>query len=177
MHPSLPAVLMMTLALGACSRPAPTANETQVDNGASADDGNGTLNETEPTIGGDGSQIVLSPLSPAEIDKAKLQGELACSFTSSSSEMLLIAKGNIGSNDPAFGVVKVGDYVEQVVSPGGYDGMIGGATFGGKGKTIRVAMTGPAMGGGESPPRPATLTYDRADGAQRSFAGQWTCGP
>ena len=177
MHPSLPVALIAALALSACSRGAPTTNNATEANLTEPANGNDVSNVTEPTIGGDGSQIVLSSLSPAEISAAKLQGELGCSFTGSGGDMLLIAKGNVGSNDPAFGVVKVGDYVEQVATPGGYDAMIDGATFGGKGKTIRIALTGPAIGSGESPPRPATLTYDRMDGAQRSFAGQWTCGP
>ncbi|TZG27727.1 hypothetical protein [Sphingomonas montanisoli] len=176
MHASVPTALMMALALGACSRPAST-NEARGDNLAQAEDGNIAANEAEPTIGGDGSDIVLSSLTPAEVGSAKLQGELGCSFTATGGDILLIAKGNVGSKDPAFGIVKVGDYVEQVATPGGYDAMINGATFGGKGKTIRIALTGPAIGSGESPPRPASLTYDRTDGAQRSFAGQWTCGP
>jgi hypothetical protein len=71
----------------------------------------------------------------------------------------------------------VGDYVERVAAPGGFDGMLKGAVFTGAGKTIRIMLTGPAIGGGESPPRPATLTYDRADGASRTIAGRWTCGP
>lgn len=45
------------------------------------------------------------------------------------------------------------------------------------GLELRVALTGPAQGEGESPPRPATLTADRADGARRVFAGLWQCGP
>ncbi|RVT89388.1 hypothetical protein [Sphingomonas crocodyli] len=177
MNPSLPTALMLALTLGACSSPAPNGDQSRADNVAEAESGNTALNEAEPTIGGDGSEIVLSSLSSADITKAKLRGELGCSFASADGGTLLIAKGHVGSDDPAFGIVKVGDYVEQVATPGGYDHMIDGATFGGKGKTIRIALTGPAIGSGESPPRPATLTYDRADGAQRGIAGQWTCGP
>lgn len=55
--------------------------------------------------------------------------------------------------------------------------MLRGTLFSGKGKTITIEVTGPATGGGESPPNPATLTYDRADGAKRQFIGQWQCGP
>jgi hypothetical protein len=40
-----------------------------------------------------------------------------------------------------------------------------------------VKVTGEPTEGGESPPRPATLTYDRADGAQRDWQGEWRCGP
>ena len=55
--------------------------------------------------------------------------------------------------------------------------MVKGATFSGQGKTITIALTGKAIGDGESPAYPATLTYDRADGARRVIEGTWTCGP
>lgn len=128
------------------------------------------------TVGGDGSEIRLSGLSPADLEANPLSGELACGF-SADGATLLSAKGAVGSKDPAFGLVKVGDYVERVAAPGGFDGMVKGAVFNGQGKTVTIALTGPAKGGGESPPSPATLTYDRADGAKRVFAGTWTCGP
>lgn len=130
-----------------------------------------------PTVGGDGSAIRLSPLASADLRAEPLQGELACSFAIGDAAPLLFAQGNVASKEAAQGVVKVGDYVERVAAPGGFDGMLKGAVFTGAGKTIRITLTGPAIGGGESPPRPATLTYDRADGANRTFAGRWTCGP
>jgi len=128
------------------------------------------------TVGGDGSQIRLTPLSEKDMAGATLSGELACSF-GRGRDTLLLAKGDVGSKERAWGVIKVGDYVEQVSAPGGYDGMLRDATFAGKGTTLKLALTGPATGGGESPPRPATLTYLRADGASRLFRGNWTCGP
>ncbi len=130
-----------------------------------------------PTVGGDGSEIRLSALSPAEIAEGRLSGELGCSFSTDEASPLLVAMGNVASKEPAFGLVKVGDYVEPVSAPGGFDGLLKGAAFAGRGKTVRVDLTGPPVGGGESPPRPATLTYDRADGARRVFAGRWECGP
>lgn len=130
-----------------------------------------------PTVGGDGSPIQLSGLTSADLEGDRLEGELGCGFSAGNAALLLVAKGDVGSRDPAFGLVKVGDYVERVAAPGGFDGMVKGATFGGRGKTVTIAVTGPARGGGESPPRPATLTYDRADGARRVIAGEWTCGP
>ena len=129
------------------------------------------------TVGGDGSAIELAPLATDDIEAAALTGELACSFATGTAAPLLLAAGNVASADPAFGIVKIGDVVERIASPGGFDAMIDGATFGGRGTTIRIALTGPATGGGESPPRPATLTFDRGDGAQRVFAGRWVCGP
>lgn len=132
-----------------------------------------------PTVGGDGSQIQLSGLTQADFEANKLEGELACSFKGSDrgTDPLLFALGYSGIKEAAHGLVKVGTYVERVVAPGGYDAMVKGTSFSGQGKTIKIAITGKPIGGGESPPYPATLTYDRADGAKRVIEGTWTCGP
>ena len=129
------------------------------------------------TVGGDGSEITLAPLSAQDIDGAALTGELGCSFSIGDAAPLLLAMGDVASKEPSRGVVKLGDSVEGVAASGGFDAMLKGAQFAGAGKTIRIALTGPATGTGESPPAPATLTYDRADGAKRSYTGQWQCGP
>jgi hypothetical protein len=130
------------------------------------------------TVGGDGSEIMLNTLSAADVEANPVQGELGCSFGGAgASSPLLLAKGDVGTKDAAFGLVKVGDYVERIAQPGGFNAITKGGTFSGQGKTIVIALTGPAVGGGESPPRPATLTYQRADGASRVFTGLWTCGP
>lgn len=131
-----------------------------------------------PTVGGDGSRIQLSPLLRGDFESNTLKGELSCSFSSGGgSDPLLFATGFVGGNEPAQGLVKVGTYVERIAAPGGYDAMVKGATFIGQGKTIKIVITGKAAGGGESPAYPATLTYDRADGAKRVIEGTWTCGP
>lgn len=133
---------------------------------------------TGETVGGDGSQIQLDPLSASDVEEAGLSGELGCSFaTEEGAEPLLLAFGDVGSSDPAQGVVKVAGYVERIAAPGGFDGMTENPTFSGKGKTILIAATGPATGGGESPAQPATLTYQRADGAALDLEGFWQCGP
>jgi hypothetical protein len=133
----------------------------------------------EASRGGDGSAIVLVPLSAMEIEAAALAGELDCSFSAGQAgeAPLLLAKGDVASNNPARGVVKVGDHVEVVAAPGGFDAMLHGTRFSGAGKTIDIALTGAATGGGESPARPAALTYLRADGAERMWSGWWQCGP
>ena len=128
------------------------------------------------TVGGDGSEIQLSALTPADMQANATQGELACGFAADGAT-LLTAQGFVASKDAAQGLVKVTGYVERVAAPGGFDGMLKGATFTGAGKTVVIAVTGPATGGGESPPSPATLTYQRADGASRVIPGTWTCGP
>jgi len=128
------------------------------------------------TVGGDGSQIQLSELTLADLQANPIQGELACGFNAGGA-LLLSAQGHVASKDAAQGLVKVTGYVERIAAPGGFDGMVKGATFTGQGKTVVIAVTGKATGGGESPPNPATLTYQRADGASRVFTGTWTCGP
>ena len=132
----------------------------------------------DATIGGDGSPITLAPITAGDIEHVSLAGELGCSFSSTpGGTPLLLAKGDVASDSPSRGVVKVGGHVEPVAAPGGFDGMLRGARFSGAGKVVVIELTGPATEGGESPPSPATLTYDRADGARRTFAGQWQCGP
>lgn len=128
------------------------------------------------TRGGDGSPILLNALSAADMDGAKLEGELACSFGGGDATLLL-ARGNVGSPERSQGVVKGTSSIERISAPGGYDAMIKGVRFAGQGKTITIAVTGKAQGGGESPASPARLTYDRSDGARRTVIGDWTCGP
>jgi hypothetical protein len=146
------------------TQPAPTA--------AAPNDGP----TVSPTVGGDGSPITLSGLTRPDFEANDLKGELSCGFNSGA-DQLLYAVGFVASKDAAQGLVKVGTYVERIVTPGGYDAMVNGATFSGQGKTIKIAITGKATGGGESPAYPATLSYSRADGAKRVVEGTWTCGP
>ena len=129
------------------------------------------------TVGGDGSEIELEELAQGDIEGADLSGELACSFSTGDTPAILYATGIVGSDEPAQGVVKVSGYVEPIAAPGGFEGITDDPIFSGQGKMIEIAVTGPAIGGGESPPRPATLTYQRADGASRVFEGLWRCGP
>ncbi|MCD9030850.1 hypothetical protein LDO32_03760 [Luteimonas sp. Y-2-2-4F] len=132
---------------------------------------------TGDTVGGDGSEIRLDALTESDLKEADLSGELACSFSTGGAAPILYATGVVASDEAAQGVVKVAGYVERIGAPGGFDGILDDPTFTGQGKTIEIALTGPAEGGGESPPRPATLTYQRADGASRTFDGRWQCGP
>lgn len=129
---------------------------------------------------GDGSQIILSSLSEAEIVNAKIDGELSCAFENDPSSILLIAGGYVKASSSARGIVKIGDYVEHVAAQGGggFDAMLNGVTFSGRGKTIRISVTSAVAGATtESPRRHATLTYQRADGAKRTLPGLWACGP
>lgn len=132
---------------------------------------------TDATVGGDGSNIQLDELTESDLEDAALSGELACSFSTGNTQPILFAMGIVASDEPAQGIVKVSGYVERIGAPGGFEGITDNPTFTGQGKTIEIAATGPASEGGESLPRPATLTYQRADGASRTFDGRWQCGP
>lgn len=130
------------------------------------------------TRGGDGSAIELSVLDPEEI--GEISGELGCSFTFRGSDtLLLVAKGYVGLPEANLGRVKIGDYVETVTSSEtGYDSMVEGAEFNTRGMVIRIT-TGADVEGetNEAIVQNAELTAMRTDGAERSYQGEWTCGP
>lgn len=176
-------VTVAALALAACSQSAeqkaPVASGDGVTDVAPTEAAPPPIKPVDlPTRGGDGSPIDLTSLSDTDLTGAKLKGELGCSFAAdAAAQPILIAKGDVASTEPARGIVKVGDVIETISANGGFDAIAKGTKFFAKGLQLRVALTGPAQGGGESPPRPATLTADRADGAQRVFAGLWQCGP
>jgi len=162
------AAIAAVLLLAACSGQEAAAPAPMPDGAPPAD---------VPTPGGGGSAIQLSALSEADMAAQPLTGELGCNFSTDTASPLLIAMGTVASREPAQGLVKVSGTVERITAPGGFDGMPKGAVFTGQDKTIRITLTGPAAGGGESPPSPATLTYERADGARLTLAGRWECGP
>lgn len=120
--------------------------------------------------------IELQPLEQADLEAPGLDGELACAFIDGG-QTLLLARGNAHSDQHARGRVRAGDRLEEVSMPGGFDAMLRGARFEGAGKVVEVVLTGPAVGRGESPPAPATLTVHGADGARHQVPGQWQCGP
>lgn len=155
---------------------APNPDDTRAA-GAPASENPDTASPSDRTIGGDGSPIDLSSLTEDDFETAELAGELGCTFTRPETSPILIAMGVVASQQSSQGIVKVGDYVERISAPGGFDSMTDGVTFSGAGKTVRIDVTGPPVGGGESPPRPAVLVYDRADGARLTVAGRWICGP
>jgi hypothetical protein len=126
-----------------------------------------TADATAPTVLTEADLAAVPPLT----------GELACSFTDSDRRLLVIARGNADSTEDAAAIVKVGRTVIRLSAPGGFDGIIKRARFTGEGTTVRIEPAGPAVGGGEAPPRPATLTLERAGAAPFATSGDWTCGP
>lgn len=161
LRPALAAAAV--LALAACSPP--SAQPPQAKPGPAAPA------PAEPAL-------MLSPLSEADLTANPLGGELGCSFATADSQApLLVAMGVVASSEPARGLIKVAGQITPVSAPGGFDAISRGSVFTGDGLTLTVALTGPAETGGESPPRPATLTAERADGARLVTAGRWQCGP
>ena len=177
----LPALLPVALALSACSQqpadqqpsaaPPPTAATSEAVNEAALS-----------TRGGDGSEIMLTELTEQDFAANPLEGELACSFGENpSSAPLLVARGFADdSAGRAQGLARIGDYPQRLMAmaPGGFDAMIVGARFGGQGMTYTITLDrSEVTGGGESPSNPARLLLQRADGAERTIPGTWTCGP
>lgn len=174
-------LLAAVMALAACSQEPPEPAAAVV---APAEVAPADLPREQPpestglTIGGDGSEIHLSALEADAIEQAALHGELACGF-SQRDQLLLLARGDVASQRRAEALVTIGSYPERLVAlaDGGFDTLTRGGRFGGKGTVIAIAVTGDAVEAGESPARPATLTFDRADGARLRLAGLWRCGP
>lgn len=131
------------------------------------------------TRGGDGSSIGLLPLSAEQVDGADLSGELACSFADVSAATLLLARADVVPDGMVVGVVNHNGYVETLANgrAGGFNDLLDGITLMGKGLTLRLARGAAMPTGGESTQHAATLTAQRADGAERDYAGMWTCGP
>ncbi|MFW2830737.1 hypothetical protein [Sphingomonas sp. ID0503] len=121
----------------------------------------------------------LAGLSRRDIETADLPGELACGLGVEGRDVpLLIARGDVASGSAAWGAVRAGGRIVRVSAPGGFDGMIRGATFTGAGVTVRVRVTTEITTSKmESPPQPATLTFTPAGGESRTYEGSWTCGP
>ncbi|HTG37476.1 hypothetical protein [Sphingomonas sp.] len=161
--PLAPATCLFLLACGA-PQPAAPSNET--------------TKQPEPTPGPTvpAEPVGLRALLPGTIEAAAPAGELACSF-SARNQTLLLARGDVDAVRPAEAVVRSDAGPVRLGRAGGFDAMIDGGTFQGEGITAQIALTGPAVQRGESPPRPATLTLDRPGAPPWRIAGEWTCGP
>lgn len=120
----------------------------------------------------------LAPLTETDITEARLPGELVCTF-SAKGDVYLYAAADVASKAGAQGVAKLGDSVVAIQAPGGFDGMLHGATFKGDQLAIEIKLTGAALGGGggESPHHAATATYLLKDNPSRTLEGRWQCGP
>jgi len=180
----LPPLAPLALALAGCSPEAEEPAQQQVQAPAPTAPASPTPSATPDTgtLGGDGSQIQLAELTEADFAANPLEGELGCSFLASEGAApILAAKGFVADETGrAQALARIGSSVERSMAsvPGGFDGIISGARFGGRGMTYTVTLDeSQQTPSGESPALPARLLLQRADGAERTIAGTWTCGP
>lgn len=132
-----------------------------------------------PTHGGDGSQIELLAVSAAQLDTLDLPGELACTFEAPTHGTLLVARADVLPDGAVRAVLNNNGYTEMLANgqAGGFNDLLDGVTLTGKGLTVRLARGADQPTGDETTRHAATLTVQRADGAERTYDGTWTCGP
>lgn len=137
--------------------------------------------ESEPsaTTGGDGSEITLLQVTSADV--AELQGEIGCAFATGDSTSLLVARANVGDDERASAAINHNGYGERLMSQeaGGFGALESdGGKFGGRGLTITITPGERAPGDGtETVTQSAEMLVQRADGAERTYEGEWVCGP
>lgn len=160
--------------LAACSE---QAEAPASDVASTATEANTAPAPTPPAETG-GAEIDLKPLTEADL-AGKLTGELGCSFIFGEVHAILVAMGNVKPEERSSAIISNGGVAEQLQSTttGGYDGMVEGVTFGGRGMTVKIAKLEEKPTGTEQVAYTATLTAQRADGAERVYPGVWTCGP
>ena len=153
--------------------------ETAPTDGATSPQGEQPAGDTSGTIGGDGSEISLEPVTGTDIPA--IPGELGCAFTSADGQTLLVAKANVGDDATPNAAVNNGGYGEALASTqtGGFGALeTDGAKFAGRGLTITLTTDGPAGNSAtEVTTRPAEMLVQRGDGAERTYQGDWSCGP
>lgn len=180
----------LALVFAACSPDAPDTQsdapippQETVENAPVADatlpEGETPANEASETIGGDGSDISLEPVTGTDIPA--IAGELGCSFTTMEGQTLLVAKADVGDEATPNAAVNNGGYGEALASTqaGGFGRLEqNGAKFSGRGLTVTLTTDGPAGDSAtEVTTRPAEMLVQRADGAERTYEGDWACGP
>jgi hypothetical protein len=130
-------------------------------------------------VGGDGSQIELQPLAPSQLQGVALPGELACSFADADGATLLLARADVQPDGVVRAAVNNNGYVELLGNgrAGGFDDLADGITLSGRGLTVEIERGRALPTGNESTAHAAVLTVQRADGAERAYDGDLTCGP
>lgn len=164
-----PAALLAALLLVGCSGESPPAGSPPLPP---------VEEEAATTRGGDGSAITLNTLKAEHV--TSLTGEQGCSFVDTNDgQTLLVAKGDVVPDERAFAVINHSGEIENLSTKdsGGYDGMVEGATFVGRGLTLRVTTDQERPGPTERVRHSASMLVQRADGASRTYRGNWTCGP
>lgn len=129
-----------------------------------------------PPVEARAPQMILEPLAEADIT-GKLTGELGCSF-SKDGATLVLAKGDVSKTATSQAVIKRNGAATLLpaTKPGGYDGMVEGASFADQSAAVDIRPNTGTETGNEQVSYDATLTL-RAEGGEQSLDGQWTCGP
>lgn len=122
------------------------------------------------------TQRGLQPLTANDIENAVLGGELFCSFETEGGTLLLAA-GDVASDQPAEAAVKLSSQLMSLSAQDGFDAIADGTAFTGAGGSAVIEVTGQTTEGGESPARPAALTVRPDGGAEIMAEGLWRCGP
>lgn len=132
---------------------------------------------------GDEAALTFSPdpLGAGDLANIIMNGELGCAFAlEKKSPVLLIARGNVHSDEPAEGAIKIAGRVIPLKSREmeGFDGLSDGTTFEGPTVTVKVErLSAVPLGDGESPPYPAKMMLSGESGVENAMEGLWTCGP
>jgi hypothetical protein len=165
-----PILLVLPLLLAACSGGPPADNVQGAVREAGPGAGGDVAGPVRKTAGGDRSQITLAALQPEDIET--IDGELGCSFVErEDGPTVLIGRADVGKDARAYAAVRNGGVLETLSAPGGFGAMENGASFVGKGLTIRIAPLAKVATGHEGTAQRATLTVQRADGAERRLDG------
>lgn len=169
---------LLLLALAACSD-RPSQQEPTAPAVAPAPD-----SARPPTNGAQAINLAIQELTPADIEQAKIAGELACSFApGQSGEMLFLGRADVRAEAGAQGVIKLpgGIRVLTMEGTGGLNAMNGAARFVGNDVSVEFALTGapnlaesPQVAEG-SPAFPATMTV-RSGASEIAVKGVFECG-
>jgi hypothetical protein len=122
---------------------------------------------------------MLLPLEATQLERAQLSGELSCHFTDAAGETLLLARADVVPDGMVRAAINHGGYLELLANgrAGGFNDLLDGIVLSGKGLTVLLVRGGAQASPDESSAHAATMTVQRADGAERRYPGTWRCGP
>ncbi len=114
-------------------------------------------------------------------DAATLEGELGCAFITSDSTSLMAARANVQGDTPPTGVVNDdGTTVALLGKTSGDFNMLEtrAGSFTGTDLTVTVTLGDPSTTkASETVSHFADMIAQRDDGTERTYEGQWVCGP
>ena len=123
--------------------------------------------------------ISLSPLSDEDIASADLPDELACAF-SEGGNTLLFARAFVGDSERGAAIIRLdGGEIVRLETPheGGFGAMERRGEFSAEDIAIDIEPVSGNRAEHEGSDYDAILTLERADGTNRAWQGDWSCGP